>query len=279
MLNQIKTVLLLGILTSLMLSIGYFFGGGFGLTIAFIFVLIMNFVSYWWSDKIVLAMYRAKEIDKKEVTKLYNIVEDLCQRAKLPMPRLYLIPSDSPNAFATGRNKTHSVIAVTSGLLNLLDEDELKGVLSHELAHIKNNDILISTVAATIAGVISYIAMMARIAAIFGNRDDRGSNMLELLVLAFLAPFIALIIRLAISRSREYLADYTGAKFMNSGEPLSDALKKLDRKSRDIPMKFGNEATSSLFIVNPFSGRALINLFSTHPDVESRIDKLSKYRF
>lgn len=278
--NQIKTVLLLGILSGILLVIGSFFGRG-GLTIAFIFVLLMNFGTYWFSDKIVLKMYKAKEVKKNQSPKLHSIVEEICRSAKIPKPKIYIIPSNASNAFACGRNKEHSAVAVTQGILNLLSHDELKGVLAHEIGHVKNKDILISTIAATIAGVISYIAFMARFAAIFGGMGGRGrdsGNMFELLVLAILAPILALIIRLAISRSREYLADETGAKLIRNPEPLASALLKLENSAKQTPMRMGNQSTSHMFIVNPFSGRALMSLLSTHPSLEDRVARLRAMR-
>lgn len=280
MLNQLKTVLLLGLLTALLLAVGTYFGGTQGLTIAFIFVLIMNFGTYWFSDKIVLAMYRARQVTRTQAPKLHSIVSDLCKKANLPKPKIYIIPTEAPNAMATGRNSKHAAVAVTQGILNLLTKEELQGVLAHELAHIKNKDILISTIAATIAGVISYLAMMARFAAIFGGSRNRDSgNMFELLALAFLAPIIALIIRLAISRSREYLADSTGAKIIHTGKPLASALLKLEQASKRIPMRLGGEATSHMFIVNPFRGKSLLSLFMTHPSTSERCKKLNQLTF
>ncbi len=280
MLNQIKTVLLLGLLTALLLVIGTYFGGMPGLTIAFVIVLIMNFGTYWFSDKIVLAMYKAKQVTKKQAPKLHKIVEDLCKKANLPKPKIYIVPTHNPNAFATGRNKDHAAVAVTVGILKLLSKEELKGVLAHELAHIKNKDILISTIAATIAGVISYLAIMARFAVIFGGGRNRdGGNIFELLALAILAPIIALIIRLAISRSREYMADATGARIIKTGKPLASALLKLQQASKMAPMRMGSEATSHMFIVNPFRARTLLSLFMTHPRVEKRVQKLNKLTF
>lgn len=279
MLNQIKTVLLLGLLTALLLFIGQYFAGAQGLTVAFIFVLLMNFVTYFFSDKIVLAMYRAKEITKSQSPELHKVVDELCKESNLPKPKIYIIPTDSPNAFATGRSKSHAAVAVTQGILKLLTKEELKGVLAHELSHIKNKDILISTIAATIAGVISYLAMMARFAAIFGGSRDRNNNILELIFLAFLAPIIALIIQLAISRSREYLADSTGAKLVQSGKPLASALLKLEQASKRIPMRFGSESSSHLFIVNPFRRKTLLSLFLTHPNTEDRVRKLNQLTF
>ena len=280
MINQIKTVLLLGILTAVLLFIGSFFGKA-GLTIAFVFVLLMNFFSYFYSDKIVLKMYRAKEVSRHESPKLYEIVKKITEKAKIPMPKLYIIPSNSPNAFATGRNPEHAAVAATQGILDLLNEEELEGVMAHEISHVKNHDILISTIAATIAGVISYLAIMARWGAIFGGfgRNRDSGNILELLILAILAPLLATIIRLAISRSREYMADESAAKLLKNSKGLSSALGKLHNNIQHNPLKIGNEATSHLFIMNPFKSKSLLSLFSTHPDVMKRIKKLEALSF
>src|SRR3989338_7934205 len=228
MINQIKTVLLLGTLTGIFLVIGYFFAGTSGLTIALVIALAMNLITYFFSHKIVLFIYRAKEADKKKYSHLYKDVKQVSELANLPMPKVYIVPTKTPNAFATGRNPKHSVVAVTEGILELLSERELKGVIAHELSHIKNRDILIGTIAAVIAGAISYIAFMARWAAIFGggDRDRGGGNIIGLLLLGIITPIIALIIQLAISRSREYLADDTGAKTIRDPNALADALTK-----------------------------------------------------
>ncbi|MBI1969463.1 zinc metalloprotease HtpX [Candidatus Woesearchaeota archaeon] len=280
--NQVKTVLLLGALTGLLLFIGNLLGGMQGLTIAFLFSVLMNVGMYWFSDKIVLMMYRAREATKKDYPEYHAMIEDICKKAGLPKPKLYIVPSTTPNAFATGRSPKHAAVACTEGILQLLNKEELRGVLSHEMSHVKNRDILITTIAATIAGVISYVAMMARWAAIFGGmggRDNNGrGNILGFLVIAILAPIIALILQLAISRSREYLADHTGAKLIKNPLPLADALQKLETANKHHPMKFGNPATSSLFIVNPFSGRALLQLFSTHPPLAERVRRLREMR-
>ncbi|MBN2457570.1 zinc metalloprotease HtpX [Candidatus Woesearchaeota archaeon] len=274
--NQFKTIMLLGVLTALLLWVGQLLGGAQGLTIAIIFVGLMNFVMYWFSDKIVLAMYRAKEADKD--SKLYHIVKEVAMMAKLPMPKVYAIPSANPNAFATGRNPKHAAVACTNGIMDLLSERELKAVIAHELGHVKNRDTLITTVAATIAGVISYVAMMARWAAIFGGYGgrsrDRGSNIFELLALAIITPLIATILQLAISRSREYMADETGAKIVKDPHALADALLKIEKGVKLHPMAMGSEATASLFIANPFKGSGLLNLFSTHPPIKDRVEKL-----
>ncbi len=280
MINQIKTVLLLGILTALLLFIGQYFAGSQGLTIAFVFVLLMNLGTYFFSDKIILAMYRAKEVAKSQSPELHKMIEDLCRKSNLPKPKIYIIPTDNPNAFCCGRNPQHANIAFTQGILNLLNSEELKGVAAHELAHDKNRDILIATIAATIAGIISYLAMMARFAAIFGGPRNRDSGRtFEMLFLAFLSPIIAMIIQLAISRSREYLADSTGAKMLKTGKPLASALLKLENASKYHPLRFGSPATSHLFIVNPFKGMSLLNLFSTHPPVQLRVKKLRELSF
>ena len=276
--NQLKTLLLLASLTGILLLIGSFFGRQ-GLTIAFVFAILMNFGSYFLSDKIVLMMYRAKEANEKEYPELYKTVREVSHLANVPMPKVYLIPTNTPNAFATGRNPKHAVVAVTEGILQLLNKDELKGVIAHEFAHIKNRDILIQTIAATIAAVISYVAFMARWAAIFGGsgRDnEQGGNVLELLALAILAPLTATIIQLAISRSREYLADESGSKFIHTQHGLINALQKLEKGVNHFPLKFGNQQTSSLFIVNPFSGKSLFKLFSTHPSTEDRVKRLKE---
>ncbi len=276
--NQVKTVILLGVLTAILLWIGSFWGQQ-GLTFAIIFAVIMNFGSYWFSDKIVLFMYRAKPISEKEAPGLYKLVHEVSHLADLPMPKIYILPTTSPNAFATGRNPKHAAVAVTVGIMDLLSKDELKGVVAHELAHIKNRDTLIQAVAATIAGVIGYIAMMARWGAMFGGfggRDRDGGRMFELLALAILMPLIATIVRLALSRTREYLADETGAKTIHNPIALANALQKLEHNVKHNPMGMGNETTSSLFIVNPFSAKSILALLSTHPPTELRVKRLKE---
>ena len=279
--NQVKTVLLLGLLTGLMLGIGQMFGGRQGLFIALIFVLLMNFVMYWFSHKIVLMMYRAKPVTKQQAPKMHKIVEELCTETGIPKPPLYIIPTQTPNAFATGRNPKHAAVACTEGILQLLSEEELKGVLAHEISHVKNRDILITTIASTIAGVISYLAAMARWAAIFGggNRDSDSGGFIGLIVLTILAPLIAVILQLAISRNREYQADASGAKLLRTGTPLAQALKKMDESIKHNPLRFGNPSTANLFIVNPFRGSALISLFSTHPPTQERVQRLKQLKF
>lgn len=273
--NQIKTVILLGALSGLMLGAGYLMGGQTGLAIGLAIALAMNMITYWWSDKIVLMMYRAKEAKKTDYPKLHKMVEELAKEAGLPKPKVYIVPNNTPNAFATGRNPKNAVIACTEGILKLLDDEELKGVLAHEMGHVKNRDILVTTIAATIAAVISYIAMMARWGAIFGSRDDNAGELFAVLALSILTPIIATILQLSISRSREYLADATGAKMIKNPKALANALKKLEYGNKVQPMK-GNVATSSMFIVNPFSAKGMMALLSTHPPMDKRIKRLEE---
>lgn len=277
MLNQLKTIVLLGLLTGLMLGAGWLFGGQNGLLIALAFSVLMNFGTYFLSDKIVLMMYRAREAKKSEYPELHEMVEDVSKKAGIPKPRVFIVPTQNPNAFATGRSPKHAVVACTQGILDLLGKDELRGVIAHEIAHIKNRDVLVMTVAATIAGVISYLAMMARFAAIFGGgRDSRDSGgLFGLLALAIVTPIIALILQLAISRSREYFADATGARTIRNPKALASALQKLELGSRRCPLRFGSPATSSLFIANPFSAGGIVALFSTHPPMAERIRRLN----
>ncbi|MAE42288.1 protease HtpX [Candidatus Woesearchaeota archaeon] len=276
--NQFKTVVLLGLMTALLLWVGQLLGGISGLYIAGAFAIIMNFGSYWFSDKIVLKMYRAKEVKDTE-HRLHKIVKEVVELAKVPMPKVYIMPSDNPNAFATGRNPKHAAVATTQGILNLLNDEELKGVMAHEMAHVKNRDILISTIAGTIAGVISYVAFMARWAAIFGGRDRDSGNMASMLVLAIITPLIAMIIQLAISRSREYLADATGANMLKNPDGLASALAKLEQGVKTHPMKLGNNATAHMFIANPFRAGGIMKLLSTHPPMQTRINKLKSLKF
>ncbi|HOG08549.1 MAG TPA: zinc metalloprotease HtpX [Syntrophales bacterium] len=279
--NSFKTALLLGALTGLLLLIGGYFGGRTGLVIAFAFAMIMNFGSYWFSDKIVLKMYRAQPVTEAEAPELYRVVRDLSMKASLPMPRVCIIPQDTPNAFATGRNEKHAVVAVTEGILRILSRDELEGVLAHELTHIKNRDILVGSIAATLAGAIVMIANMAQWAAIFGgvsrDDDDSGGGMIGLILTAILAPIAATIIQMAISRSREYMADEGGARISGKPYGLAGALEKLSRASQALPMN-AKPATAHMFIVNPLTGRPLMNLFSTHPPIEERIARLRSMR-
>lgn len=273
--NQVKTVTLLGVLTALLLWVGSLFGGT-GLTFAIIFVLGMNLAMYFYSDRLVLAMYKAKEVKEKDEPKLHAMVKKLAHEAKLPMPKLYVVPTDTPNAFATGRDPKHAAVAVTKGITEVLNKEELEGVLAHELSHVKNRDILIATIAASIAGIIAYAAMMARFAAIFGGMGGRdgNKNILELLLLSILVPLIAMIVQLAISRSREYLADESGARLIKNPGALADALIKIENTVKHRPLSFGNQATASLFITNPFSVKGLMTLFSTHPPTEDRVKRL-----
>jgi len=275
--NTLKTTLLLGLMTGLILALGQYVGGPRGLTMAVVFAGVMNFGSYWFSDKIVLAMYRAQPVDMNQAPELYRIVNNLCAATSTPMPRIYVIPSDSPNAFATGRNPQHAAVAVTEGILRLLTPQELEAVLGHELAHVQNRDILISSVAATMAGVVMWVASMLRWAAIFGGvqRDERdeGGGILGLLAMTILAPIAATLIQLAISRSREFQADATGARISHNPLGLASALEKLQQVSERVPLT-ASPQTAHLFIVNPLAGASLSRLFSTHPPIEERIRRL-----
>jgi heat shock protein HtpX len=280
--NSLKTALLLGALTGLLMLIGGLFGGRQGVVIAFLFAIVLNFGSYWFSDKLVLRMVKAEPVSESEAPELYSIVKNLAMKASLPMPRLYVIPDDTPNAFATGRDERHAVVAVTQGILRILNRDELEGVIAHELTHIKQRDILIGSIAATLAGAIVMLANMAQWAALFGggSRDDEeggGGGVISLILMAVLAPLAATIIQMAISRSREYLADAGGAKISGKPYGLANALDKLSRASQAIPMKT-NPSTAHMYIVNPLTGRSLMNLFSTHPPVEERIARLKSMR-
>lgn len=275
--NTIKTGILLGALTGLLMLIGGYFGGRQGIIIAFIFAMVMNFGSYWFSDKLVLKMYRARQVSESEAPELYSLVKTLALRAGLSMPKVYIVPGDTPNAFATGRDEKHAVVAVTEGILRILNRDELEGVLSHELTHIKNKDMLIGSIAATLAGAIIMLASMAKWAAIFGvgGDNDEGGGIFGLILMAILAPIAAMIIQMAISRSREYLADEGGARISGKPDGLASALEKLSRASKAIPMRV-NPSTAHMFIVNPLTGKSFTNLFSTHPPVEERVARLRK---
>jgi len=279
--NTFKTTLLLGALTGLLMFIGGMFGGKGGVFIAFLFAIVMNFGAYWFSDKLILRMYNAQEVTETQARDLHAMVRGLAMRASLPMPKVYIIPEETPNAFATGRDEHHAVVAVTEGILRILNADELEGVLAHELTHIKNRDMLIGSIAATLAGAIMMLANMAQWAAIFGgvSRDDDegGGGVIGLILMAILAPLAASLIQMAISRSREYLADEGGARVSGKPYGLAGALEKLGRASRAIPMD-ANPSTAHMFIVNPLSGRALMNLFSTHPPIEERISRLRSMR-
>ena len=275
--NGLKTALLLGALSALLLVIGQALGGANGMLIGFVFAVVMNFGSYWFSDKIVLRMYRAQEVGPGH--RLYGMVERLSRQAQLPMPKVYIIPDPSPNAFATGRNPSHAAVAATEGILQVLNQNELEGVIAHELAHVKNRDILISSVAATLAAVIMFAAHTAQFAAMFGGYGgrgddrDRGNNPIALLAMIILAPLAATLIQLAISRSREFSADATGAQIAGTPYGLADALRKIEAAARRVPLD-ANPATAHMFIVKPFSGGGLAGLFSSHPPTEARINAL-----
>lgn len=274
--NQFKTAILLAILAAILIWIGSFFGKQ-GLFIGFAFAIVINVLTYFFSDKLVLLMYQAKPASKKEYSELHSIVEEISHKAGIPKPKVYIVQNESPNAFATGRNPKNAVVACTTGILKLLNKDELKGVIAHEISHVKNRDILIATIAATIAAVISYLAMMARYAGMFaGSRDRDNGRMFELLVLGILTPIIATLIQLAISRSREYFADSSAAKTIGSGAGLASALEKLKEGVKKVPFRNANKATTSLFIVNPLSAAGILSLFSTHPPLDERIMRLKK---
>src|SRR5271169_1736164 len=277
--NTFKTAFLLTLLTLLLMFIGRAFGGQNGMLLALAFAAVMNFISYFYSDKIALAMYRAQPVTREQLPRAYAAVERLTQKIGIPMPKIYVIPNDSPNAFATGRNPQHASVAVTQGILNLLNDEELEGVLAHELGHVKNRDILISSIAATLAGAITMLARMGYWASLFGGKSgrddrDRGGGLMGLLML-ILAPIAATLIQLAVSRSREYQADATGAQVTGNPYALASALKKLDADSKRIPMQ-ASPSTAHLFIVAPLlSGVTFANLFSTHPPIAKRIERLT----
>jgi heat shock protein HtpX len=279
--NVFKTGLLLAVLTAMLVLIGGAIGGQQGMVVAFGLAVVMNFASYWFSDKIVLAAYGAKPIEESQAPRLYAIVRRLATRAGIPIPRVYLIANDTPNAFATGRNPQHAAVAVTEGIMRILDEDELEGVLAHELAHVANRDVLISTIAATLAGAITYLAHMAQWAAIFGGRrgddEEGGTNPITAIMLAVLAPIAAMLVQVAVSRAREYQADASGARFAGRTAGLVNALRKLQIANQVAPMD-ASPATAHLFIVNPLSGQSLMKLFSTHPPLEERIARLQAMR-
>jgi len=276
--NTFKTALLLTALSLLLLSIGRAFGGQNGMIIALVLAAVMNFVSYFFSDKIALAMYRAQPVTREQLPRVYSVVERLTQKIGIPMPKLYVIPNDSPNAFATGRNPQHASVAVTQGILQLLNDEELEGVLAHELGHVNNRDILISSVAATIAAAITMLASMGRWAMIFGgmerNDRDRGGGGFGALLMLIVAPIAASLIQLAVSRSREYQADATGAHFTGNPYALASALGKLDAYSRRLPMA-ATPSTAHLFIIQPLLGMNFGSLFSTHPPIAKRIERLT----
>lgn len=277
--NGFKTAVLMTLMMVLFLLVGSLIGGQNGMMIAFVFSIVMNFGSYWFSDKIVLTMYGAKEVTREEYPQLYDIVENLSSRANMPMPRVYVMENPTPNAFATGRNPEHSAVAVTTSIMNLLNREELEGVISHELTHVKNRDILVGTIAATLVGTITMIARLAGWAAMFGggSRDrDRDGNVFGDLALMILAPIAAMLIQLAISRSREYMADAGGAEISGKPLALASALRKLERGNEIVPMTNAGTSSAHMFIVNPLSGKSLMKLFSTHPPIDERIARLEE---
>jgi heat shock protein HtpX len=280
--NMVKTALLLGVLTAILLLAGQAIAGERGMIIAFFFAVVLNFGSYWFSDKIVLAMYGAQPVDEAQAPGLHAMVRRLVTKAGIPMPRIYVIRTDTPNAFATGRNPQHAAVAVTEGIMRILDDDELEGVLAHELSHVTNRDMLISTIAATLAGAITYLAHMAQWAAFFGgrSRDDEeggGGNPLVMLLFALLAPIAAMLIQFAVSRSREFQADASGAKLAGRSWGLAKALEKIEVAAHVEPMD-ASPATAHLFIVNPLTRQSFARLFSTHPPTEERIARLRAMR-
>jgi len=279
-LNHIKTAFFLALLSAIVLALGFLIGGKTGLTIAFIIALLINFISFFFSHKLILWMYKARPAEKSKYPQLHSMVEELAKAANIPKPKIFIVPSEASNAFATGPTCKQGIVAVTQGIMDLLSKDELKGVLAHELSHIKNRDILIATIAATIATTISYLASMAAFASFGGDEDNRGSNIIVLLLIWILAPIAALLIQLAISRSREYIADETAAKLTKNPLWLANALSKLESESRKKPLRLGTDSTNHMFIVNPFrgAGRTIANLFQTHPDIHVRIKLLKSMK-
>lgn len=277
--NQLKTVLLLGALTAILIFFGNAIGGSGGMKVALVMAAIMNFVSYWFSDRMVLSMYAAQEVSPQQAPELHDMVGDLAREAGVPMPRLFVIPQDTPNAFATGRDPSHAVVAVTEGIVRLLSPAELKGVLAHEMSHVRNRDILIQSVAATLGGAIMVLANMSRFSASYagGEGEQRRGNPLSLLLFAILGPFAAMLIQMAISRSREFIADESGARLCHDPEALAGALEKLEVANQQMPM-IANPATENMFIVNPLTGGGLMSLFSTHPPIEERVARLRAMR-
>ncbi|MCL5044981.1 MAG: zinc metalloprotease HtpX [Deltaproteobacteria bacterium] len=275
--NAVKTTFLLGLLTGLVMLVGAALGGRHGAALAFVFAAAVNFASYWFSDKMVLAAYRAKPLDPGQAPELWSIIQELATEAHIPLPRLYLIDADTPNAFATGRSPNHAAVAVTRGIMQLCSREELKGVIGHELSHVVNRDILTSSIAATLAGAVMMLASWARWAAIFGMGEDeeRRDGMIGFLVMAFLAPLAATLIQLAISRTREYQADAGGARLTHNPLYLANALRKLEFANQQLPLNAG-PATAHLFIVNPLTGGGVMRLFSTHPPIEERIRRLEQ---
>jgi len=275
--NRIKTTFLLTCLTLLLIAMGSAIGGRSGMIIAFVIAAGMNFFSYWYSDKIVLKMYKAREVSETDHPAFYGMVRRLAQQAEIPMPKVYIIPSEGPNAFATGRNPQNAAVAATEGIMRILNMDELEGVMAHELAHVKNRDTLISTIAATIAGAIAMLGNMLQWAAIFGggsSDDDEGGGLFSSLAMAFIAPIAAMLIQMAVSRSREFLADEAGAKICGKPMALANALRKLHQGAQAVAMREATPATSHMFIVNPLTGSSMLKLFSTHPPMEERVARL-----
>jgi len=271
MMNTARTVMLMTLLTLVLVGAGGALGGQSGALFALIMAAVMNLGSYWFSDKIVVKMYKGQQVESGP---LFEVVAELCQRNNLPLPKVYILPQQTPNAFATGRNPEHAVVAATQGIMSILSREELKGVMAHELGHVQNRDILIGSIAATIAGAISYMAHMAQWAMIFGGRDDEDSNPVAMIAMMILAPIAAMLVQMAISRSREYGADQTGAKYCGNPHSLASALRKLENANQVAPMARVNEATAHMFIVNPLKGGGLRALFSTHPPMEERIQRL-----
>ena len=274
--NTMRTVMLMTLLTLVLVSAGGALGGQGGALFALVMAGVMNLGSYWFSDKIVVKMYRGQETQSGQ---LYDVVGELCQQNNLTMPKVYLLPQPTPNAFATGRNPQHAVVAATQGIMQILSREELKGVMAHELAHVQNRDILIGSIAATFAGAISYLAHMAQWAMIFGGRDDEDSNPIAMIAMMILAPIAAMLVQMAISRSREYGADAKGAQYCGNPHSLSSALRKLEMSNQRMPMEKVNEATAHMFIVNPLKSGGMRALFSTHPPMEERIRRLEEMRF
>lgn len=269
--NTMRTVMLMTLLTLVLVGAGGAIGGQGGALFALIMAGVMNLGSYWFSDKIVIKMYKGQEVQNGL---LHEVVAEICQQNSLVMPKVYILPQSTPNAFATGRNPQHAVVAATQGIMQVLSRDELKGVMAHEMAHVQNRDILIGSIAATIAGAISFMAHMAQWAMIFGGRDDEDSNPVAMIAMMILAPIAAMLVQMAISRSREYGADATGARFCGNPHSLASALRKLESSNRQMPMEKANEATAHMFIVNPLKAGGLRGLFSTHPPMEERIRRL-----